>query len=356
MRVLTVLGARPQFIKAAPVSKVLRRAHEEFLLHTGQHYDDAMSDLFFRQLGMPAPDLNLAVGSGRHGAQTAAMLAGIEEVAVEQRPDWVLVYGDTNSTLAGSLAAAKLHVPVAHVEAGLRSYDRRMPEEVNRVVADHLSDLLLCPTLTAVTNLAREGISAGVHMVGDVMYDAYTQNLETARQSCSILSDMDVEKGGYQLLTVHRAENVDEPSTLRAIMEGVADSGRRVIFPVHPRTRAAFDGNGIRPAPNVKLTGPLGYLEMLVLEEGAEAIVTDSGGMQKEAYFAGRPCITLRDRTEWTETVAAGWNTLAGTDPGRISAAMRDFRPTGERPELFGDGHAARRVVDALSSGKVDNP
>ena len=350
MRVLTVLGARPQIIKAAPVSRALRRNHEEFLLHTGQHYDDAMSDLFFRQLAIPAPDANLGVGSGGHGAQTGAMLAGVETVALEHRPDWILIYGDTNSTLAGALAGAKLHIPVAHVEAGLRSYDRRMPEEVNRVVADHVSTLLLCPTETAVANLLREGINTGVEMVGDVMFDAYLQNLEVARGSCRILHELALQRGAYQLLTIHRAENVDRPDVLAAIVQGVTDSGRQVVFPVHPRTRAALAAGGPSTAPNLRLIDPVGYLEMLVLEENAEAVVTDSGGVQKEAYFAGRPCITVRDRTEWVETVAAGWNILVGTDPGRIAEAMRNYRPTALRPDLFGDGHAAERVVAALAA------
>jgi len=348
MKVLTVLGARPQFIKAAPVSRALRRSHEEFLVHTGQHYDDAMSDLFFRQLGIPAPDVNLEIGSGAHGAQTGAMLAGIEAVAIEQRPDRLLVYGDTNSTLAGALAGAKLHIPIAHVEAGLRSYDRRMPEEVNRVVTDHLSDLLLCPGQVAVGNLAREGIAKGVHVVGDVMFDAFCDHLETALGTCTVLGDMGLEPGSYQLLTAHRAENVDDPGALARIMRGVDDSGCQVVFPVHPRTRAAMRGAGLEPGPNVRLIDPVGYLEMLVLEHGAQAIVTDSGGVQKEAYFAGRPCITLRDTTEWTETVACGWNVLVGTDPPAIAEAMRTFRPTGGRPQLFGDGRAAERIVDCL--------
>ena len=356
MRVLTVLGARPQFIKAAPVSRVLRQHHQEFLVHTGQHYDDAMSDLFFRQLALPAPDVNLGVGSGSHGVQTGAMLAGIESVAAEQRPDWMLVYGDTNSTLAGALVAAKLHIPVAHVEAGLRSYDRRMPEEVNRVVADHLSTLLLCPTDTSVANLLREGISLGVQMVGDVMLDAYRQNLGVARGSISILKDLGLAAQSYQLLTVHRAENVDEPSALAAILKGVGDSGLSTVFPVHPRTRAALQSGTAQVGPNVVLIDPVGYLEMLVLEENAEVVVTDSGGVQKEAYFAGRPCITLRDTTEWTETVSAGWNVLVGTDPKKISDSMRGFRPEGHRPDLFGDGAAAERVVQALASLIVPNP
>jgi UDP-GlcNAc3NAcA epimerase len=356
MRVLTVVGARPQFIKAAPVSRALRARHEEFLLHTGQHYDEEMSELFFRQLRIPAPDLNLGVGSGSHAVQTGAMLPGIEAVAVEHRPDWLLVYGDTNSTLAGALVGAKLHIPVAHVEAGLRSFDRRMPEEINRVVADHVASLLLCPTDTAVRNLAGEGVSDGVRMVGDVMFDAFTQHLEIARTSSRILSDLALEVGGYYLLTVHRAENVDAPETLAAILQGVAEAGRVAVFPAHPRTRAAIAATGLRLGPTVRVIDPVGYLEMLVLEENAEAIVTDSGGVQKEAYFAGRPCITVRDRTEWTETVAAGWNRLVGTDPAAIAQAMRSFRPEGHRPDLFGDGHAAEHVVEALETVKGSNP
>ena len=355
VKVLTVVGARPQFIKAAPVSKALRREHQEFLLHTGQHYDEAMSDLFFRQLHIPAPDANLEVGSGRHGVQTGAMLPGIESIAIEQKPDWLLVYGDTNSTLAGALVGAKLHIPVAHVEAGLRSYDRRMPEEVNRIVADHLAALLLCPTEASLANLSREGITEHVQLVGDVMFDAFLQNLEVARKSTRVMKDLGLERNGYALLTVHRAENVDEPDRLAGILHGVGDSGRRTIFPVHPRTRAMFAAAGLKSASNVRLIDPVGYLEMLVLEENAEAVVTDSGGVQKEAYFAGRPCITLRDRTEWTETVDAGWNVLVGTDAAAIARAMRDFRPDGARPELFGDGHAAERVVEALSTANVSN-
>ena len=353
MKVLTVLGARPQFIKAAPVSRVLRQAHEEFLVHTGQHYDDAMSDLFFRQLAIPRPDVNLGIGSGGHGAQTGAMLAGIEAIALEQKPDRLLVYGDTNSTLAGALAGAKLHIPIAHVEAGLRSYDRRMPEEINRVVADHLSDLLLCPTETAVANLAREGITEGVKVVGDVMLDAFRDNLDRARTTCTVLADLGLQRNEYQLLTAHRAENVDEPEVLARILRGAGDSGRMVLFPTHPRTRKTMHDAGLQAAPNVRLIEPVGYLEMLVLEDGAEAIVTDSGGVQKEAYFAGRPCITLRERTEWTETVEAGWNVLVGTDPEAIAHAMRIFRPHGPRPDLFGDAHAASRIVDCLAGNNM---
>lgn len=347
MRVLTVVGARPQFIKAAPVSLALRQIHDEYLLHTGQHYDDTMSDLFFRQLEIPRPDRNLEVGSGPHGAQTGAMLRGIESVALEYRPDWMLVYGDTNSTLAGALVGAKLHVPVAHVEAGLRSYDRGMPEETNRVVADHVSSLLLCPTKTAVTNLAREGVTQGVLMVGDVMHDAFLQHIAVAERSCPILEDLRLTSGAYALLTIHRAENTEQPERLRSIMQGVAASGMSVILPIHPRTRNVMG----EVAENVRVVEPVGYLEMLVLEKNAEVIVTDSGGVQKEAYFAGRPCVTVRNTTEWTETVDVGWNMLTGSDSRAIAGAMRSFRPTSARPSLFGDGHAAERVVEALSGG-----
>lgn len=355
MRVLTIVGARPQFIKAAPVSRVLRHQHHEFLLHTGQHYDDAMSDLFFRQLAIPAPDLNLEVGSGRHGAQTGAMMQGIESIAVEQTPDLILIYGDTNSTLAGALVGAQLHIPVAHVEAGLRSYDRRMPEEVNRVVADHVSTLLLCPTERSVENLAREGITGGVRMIGDVMFDAFRQNLEVAHRARTLLAELGLTPDEYALLTVHRAENVDDPRHLRGLLEGVARSGKRTVFPVHPRTRAALSAQDIALPSNVLIIDPVGYLEMLVLEENAEVVVTDSGGVQKEAYFAGKPCVTLRDTTEWTETVEAGWNVLVGTDIDAIASAIGDFRPRTPRPDLFGDGHAAERVVDAISASIVAN-
>lgn len=347
---LTVVGARPQFIKAAPVSRVLRTRHDEFLLHTGQHYDVEMSAVFFKQLHIPEPDRNLDVGSGDHGAQTGAMLAGIEAVAKDYRPDWVLVYGDTNSTLAGALAAAKLHFRVAHVEAGLRSYDRRMPEELNRVVADHLSNLLLCPNQTAVANLAREGIRETVEVTGDVMYDVFLQNVEVARRESRIVAELGLERGGYHVLTVHRPENTDDPAHLRGILAGVASSEKKTVFPTHPRTRPALAASGLEVPPNLLLIDPVGYLEMLALEDSAELILTDSGGVQKEAYFAGRPCITLRETTEWPETVEAGWNTLTGADAEAIRSALRSVRPRGPRPDLFGDGRAAERVVAALEA------
>ncbi len=349
MKILSVVGARPQFIKAAPVSRLLRRVHQEVLLHTGQHYDDEMSDLFFRQLEIPGPDYNLEVGSGTHGVQTGNMLIGIERVALAECPDWVLVYGDTNSTLAGALAAAKLHIRVAHVEAGLRSYDRRMPEEVNRVLTDHMSDLCFCPTETAVRNLARESIVAGVHLVGDVMYDAFRQNLEVAEGRSDAAARLGVQAGGYALVTVHRAENTDDPDRLRSILEGLEASRCDVVFPVHPRTRAALGKLAVPLSGRLRLTEPVGYLDMLLLERRASVIVTDSGGVQKEAYFLGTPCVTLRDRTEWTETVESGWNLLVGVEPSAIARAVRSFRPSGDRPSLFGDGAAAAKIVDILS-------
>ncbi len=351
MKVVSVVGARPQFIKAAPVSQQLRRFHTEVLLHTGQHYDYLMSEVFFRELGIPTPDYNLEVGSGSHGKQTGEMLARIEEVLLRERPDWALVYGDTNSTLAGALAAAKLHIPVAHVEAGLRSFNREMPEEINRVLADHASDLLLCPTATAVQNLAREGLTAGVYLVGDVMYDAVLHGLTRATRR--VLERLEIAPQGYLLATVHRPGNTDDPVTLAGIVAALNATGQTVVFPAHPRTRKALQSAGIVPAANVKLTDPVSYLDMLSLERDARLILTDSGGVQKEAYWLGVPCITLRRETEWVETVAAGWNVLAGADPERILDAVRNFCPAGERPPSFGDGHAGERIARLLQGGAV---
>jgi UDP-GlcNAc3NAcA epimerase len=359
MKFVTILGARPQFIKAAPVSNALKQAgHREFLLHTGQHYDYNMSQVFFDELQLPQPDVNLGIGSGLHGEQTARMLTGIEQVLIQEKPDWVLVYGDTNSTLAGALAAVKLHLPLAHVEAGLRSFNRQMPEEHNRVLADHCADLLLCPTQTAVENLAREGLpgnQAGihVHLVGDTMYDAVLQFALLGNQNSSILRDLGIVSGGYLLATVHRQENTDDPLRLESILEGLCRSKWPVIFPVHPRTRARLLEMGLLEklsGTNLRLIEPQGYLDMLVLERNARQILTDSGGMQKEAFFFSIPCITLRDETEWIETVHSGWNILAGADPSKIEAALDSPPPQGKSPpQIFGDGHAAERIVANLT-------
>jgi len=345
VKILSIVGARPQFIKAAPVSRAIRRTHEEVLVHTGQHYDDNMSSVFFRELSIPQPDINLGVGSGPHGAQTGNMMVGLEKVAMDVMPDWVLVYGDTNSTLAGALVAAKLHLRLAHVEAGLRSFDRRMPEEVNRVVADHVSDLLLCPTQVAVENLAREGIDHGVHLVGDVMYDAFIFNVHAASQESRMVEKLGLEPGRFALVTVHRAANVDDGERLHAIIAGLEQSALDVVLPLHPRTRSRLH----QALPKrIRVIEPVGYLDMLALEEAAAVIATDSGGVQKEAYFLGKPCITLRDSTEWTETVDAGWNVLVGADSQRIAEAMRNFRPKSARPNLFGDAHAAEKIAALL--------
>lgn len=348
MKVVSIVGARPQFVKAAAVSRVLREKHTEVLVHTGQHYDSNMSAVFFEELGIPEPDVNLGVGSGHHGVQTGAMLARIEEVLLAERPDWVLVYGDTNSTLAGALAAAKLHIPVAHVEAGLRSFNRGMPEEINRVVADHLSDLLFCPSQTAVDNLAVEGIRRGVHLVGDVMVDALAFAAKRAQNRSGTLERLGLTKGRYLLATVHRAENTDDDVRLRNILAAFDALEEPVIFPAHPRTRKAINTLGYSPAPHVQLIEPVGYLDMVMLEQSARMILTDSGGVQKEAYWLGVPCITLRDETEWVETIEVGWNVIVGADISRIVQTVRSLAPPAERPALYGDGQAARRCVTLL--------
>lgn len=359
MKLVTVVGARPQFIKAAPVSRILRdkACHQEILVHTGQHYDENMSAVFFEELAIPAPDYDLGVGSGLHGKQTGAMLAKIEEVLLAERPDWVLVYGDTNSTLAGALAAVKLQVRVAHVEAGLRSFNRAMPEEINRVMTDHISNLLLCPSQTAVDNLAVEGITAGVHLVGDVMADTLAFAVERARTHSTILSRLGLTERGYLLATVHRPENTDDPERLRSILTAFGEIVEPIVFPVHPRTRKAISSlkseipSPKSKIPNLKLIEPVGYLDMMQLQGAARLVLTDSGGIQKEAYWLGVPCITMRDQTEWVETVAAGWNVVVGANRERIVESVRTFAPPRARPPLYGDGQSARRIVEGLEMG-----
>jgi UDP-GlcNAc3NAcA epimerase len=352
VKIVSIVGARPQFIKAAPVSRVLRRNHTEVLVHTGQHYDDNMSAVFFAELDIPEPEYNLGVGSASHGAQTGVMLARIEEVLLTEKPDWVLIYGDTNSTLAGALAAAKLHIKVAHVEAGLRSFNRAMPEEINRVLADHISNRLFCPSQTAVNNLAVEGITRGVHLVGDVMADALAFAAERARNRSDVLARLCLTERGYLLATVHRAENTDDAARLRNILSAFAEIREPIIFPVHPRTGHRIAELGLDTplsvAPNPTFVEPVGYLNMVRLMMSARMILTDSGGVQKEAYWLGVPCITLRDETEWVETVQAGWNVLTGADSDRIVQAVHSFAPSAVRPSFYGDGSAATRCVARL--------
>jgi UDP-N-acetylglucosamine 2-epimerase len=349
---VSIVGARPQFIKAAPVSRALRdAAHDEVLVHTGQHYDANMSAVFFDELELPAPAHHLGVGSGLHGAQTGAMLEAVERVLVAERPDWVLVYGDTNSTLAGALAASKLHLRVAHVEAGLRSFDRRMPEEVNRVLVDHLADLLLAPSQTAVDNLEREGVKRGVHDVGDVMAGALANAGARAAQRSTILARLGLGERDFLLATIHRAENTDSPERLASILTALRAVDETVVIPLHPRTRKAIDGlmsDHADGSGRLRFIEPVGYLDMVGLERAARMILTDSGGIQKEAYWLGVPCVTLRDQTEWVETVQAGWNTVTGADVDRILHAVRASRLPSDRPPLYGDAHAAERIAALL--------
>ena len=348
--IVSIVGARPQFLKAAPVSRALTSHFNEVMIHTGQHYDYEMSDLFFKEMDMRQPDFNLGIGGGTHGAQTGTMLIELEKVISAVKPDCILVYGDINSTLAGALTAAKAGIPLAHVEAGLRSYNRTMPEEVNRVLTDHISSWLFCPTDAAVQNLEKEGITKGVYQIGDVMCDALLHNLEIARKKSQILKRMDLKKGEYALATVHRAGNTDNRNNMQSILDTLGSLPTRVIFPVHPRARKRIEEWKFIVHSNVSLIEPLGPLDILQLQENANCILTDSGGMQKEAYLLGVRCITLREETEWVETVSAGWNSLAGVDAKRIRTLYETWKPQGERPLLYGDGHAAEKISQILQN------
>lgn len=358
MKIATILGARPQLIKAAVVSKAfsISAEIEEVIVHTGQHYDENMSEVFFQELDIKRPDYNLGIGSGLHGLQSGRMLEGIERVLLEESPDWVLVYGDTNSTLAGVLAAAKLHIPVAHVEAGLRSFDRRMPEEINRLVADHISDLLFVPTKTGQQNLRREGLpDCSIYVVGDVMYDAAVYYGSRAKAHSQALQELGLRHKEYLLATLHRAENTDNLECLCSILSGLAQIAREVpvVLPIHPRTRRVVNDRGIdrEMLQRIRLIDPVGYLDMMMLEMNARLIATDSGGVQKEAYFHGVPCVTFRERTEWVELVELGWNRLA--PPVSLAAVVSGLRGGLESAPRstqtpYGDGHAAERIVQIL--------
>jgi UDP-N-acetylglucosamine 2-epimerase len=354
VRIITIVGNRPQFVKAAAVSRQLRERHEELLIHTGQHYDDDLSRIFFEELGVPAPDTELGVGSGTASAQTARMLVALEPVMAESNADLVMVYGDTNSTLAGGLAAAQCRVPLAHVEAGMRSGDWSMPEELNRVLTDHASDLLLCSTPTAVANLEREHVHGRVELVGDVMADVSLAFAAVAQERSRALEDHGVSPGEFLLVTAHRAGNVDDPARLELLVELLEALPETAIFPLHPRTRARLEAAGLldrlAAALHLRLTGPLGYLDFLTLAHHARAILTDSGGVQKEAYLLGTPCITLRPVTEWAETVELGWNVLVDLDRDAALAALERPLPAGERPELYGGGRAGERICDVLDA------
>ncbi|HEX8854747.1 MAG TPA: UDP-N-acetylglucosamine 2-epimerase (non-hydrolyzing) [Thermoleophilaceae bacterium] len=354
MRIATIVGNRPQFVKAAAVSRRLREGHEELLIHTGQHYDDELSRIFFEELGVPSPDRELGVGPGTPIEQTSRLLASLEPELLGYQPDLVLVYGDTTSTLAGALGAAQEQIPLAHVEAGMRSFDRRMPEELNRVLTDHASDILLCSTETAVRNLERESVMGEAHLVGDVMADVSLAFADVAEQRSNALEEQGVEAGEYLLVTAHRAGNVDDPQRLAMLVEVLEALPLRTIFPVHPRTRSRLEGTGLiarlQNAPNVKLAPPLGYLDFITLERHARAILTDSGGVQKEAYVLGVPCVTLRDTTEWVETVGSGWNVLTDLDREAVLRALERPPPSGERPELYGGGHAGEHIFQVLSA------
>jgi UDP-GlcNAc3NAcA epimerase len=350
VKVVSVVGARPQFIKAAAVSTVLRRAADEVLVHTGQHYDDDMSDVFFCELGIPAPDHHLGVGSGSHARQTAEVLTRLEPILAEQRPDWVLTYGDTNSTLGAALTAAKLNLPVAHVEAGLRSFDRAMPEELNRVVTDHLSALCFSPSPAATRNLAREGLAGQTVEVGDVMVDLLLRQLAGLPASCPTLEEHGLQDGQYLVATLHRAANTDDAARLERALGLLNGLGVRVILPMHPRTSAAVERHGLGDLLRdgaITAVPPLGYIELMTLVRGARALLTDSGGLQKEAYVLGTRCITLRPETEWVETVEAGWNTVVDLDLAAARRALDAGAPT-QRPPLYGRGDAAQLIVDEL--------
>ena len=359
MKIVTVVGARPQFIKAAAVSRVIRDGYfgkiEEVLLHTGQHYDENMSKVFFKELDIPQPKYNLGISGGQHGAMTGRMLEAVENVLLQEKPDWLLIYGDTNSTLAGALAAAKLDIPVAHVEAGLRSFNMRMPEEINRILADRVSSLLFCPTETAVNNLKAEGLSKGIHNVGDVMYDISLFYRDRARQQSVILETLNLPQSGFALATCHRAENTDDPKRLGEILSALAEVAGQlpVVLSLHPRTRKRIGEYGLsHHLAALAVTEPLPFLDMMALEQASRVILTDSGGVQKEAFFYGVPCITMRDETEWVETVDLGWNRLVGASRTSIISAVIEIMQScreGVISTPYGRGRAANDILACLA-------
>jgi len=352
IKILSIVGTRPNFVKIAPLLKEIKKHRnlESVLVHTGQHYDFGMSESFFEELSIPKPNYNLGVGSGSHAWQTAEIMKKLEQVVLAENPDLIIVVGDVNSTLAGALTAAKLYIPIAHVEAGLRSFNRSMPEETNRILTDHISDFLFCPTKISVENLKKEGITKGVYNVGDIMYDALLSNIKIAEKKSKILEKLEIKKGEYLLLTVHRSSNTDNLNNLQKIIEAVAESNERIIFPVHPRTKKQIEKLQLKHWENIKYIEPVGYLDMIVLEKNAKKILTDSGGVQKESYWLGVPCITLREETELVETVNFGWNVLVGTDKNKILKEIKKVNFTKKHYDYFGNGKTADKILRILVS------
>ncbi|MDY0387768.1 MAG: UDP-N-acetylglucosamine 2-epimerase (non-hydrolyzing) [Methanolobus sp.] len=353
MKIATIVGVRPQFVKASVVSRELRKEHDEILIHTGQHYDYKMNEVFFEELNIPVPDYFLEIGSGSHAYQTGEMLKKIEEVLIKEKPDLVLTYGDTNSTLAGALAASKLHIKTAHVESGLRSFDKTMPEEINRILTDHCSDLLFCPTENAVHNLKNEGITDNVFLTGDVMADSVIFNKAIAEKQSTILNDLNLESKKYLLATVHRASNTDNPTNLQNIVDAFCELDDLVVFPVHPRTKKLLKEYNLydKLASSVKLIEPVGFLDFIKLMNNSKMILTDSGGIQKEAYILKIPCITLRENTEWMETVEDGWNVLVGADKRRIVKMVNELSPSLDtHNDRFGKGDASRKIAAVINT------
>ena len=356
MKILTIIGARPQFIKAASLSRYLKVAPDikEIILHTGQHYNDNMSDDFFSELDIPIPDYNLQVGSDTPARQTGKMMMGIEDIVLKEWPDFILVYGDTNSTIAGAIVGTKLHIPVAHIEAGLRSYDREMPEEINRIVSDAISTILFCPTQIAVNNLKREGIIKGVYNVGDIMFETYLYYKDKAQKTSTILNKLNLKLKEFILCTIHRASNTDNTENLKNIFIGLTNSEEKIILPLHPRTKKKINQNESLKkyiGQNIMIINPIGYFDMIHLEANAKKIVTDSGGVQKEAYFNKIPCITLRENTEWIETIEEGANKLVGVNPKKIKEAINNFHPKEQNysKSLYGDGRTSEKIIKILN-------
>ncbi|MEM4262764.1 MAG: UDP-N-acetylglucosamine 2-epimerase (non-hydrolyzing) [Thermoplasmata archaeon] len=351
MKIASIVGARPQFIKLAPFSTEIRKLCQEVIIDTGQHYDDEMASNFYSEFQIPRPDYSLGIGSGSHSYQTGKMLIELEKVIASAMPDMCVVFGDTNSTIAGAIASKKLGIPLAHVEAGLRSFDRYMPEEINRIVADHLSDLLFCPNEDARRNLANEGITEGVLISGDIMLDTLNASLEAARRHSDVLERLSLCKKEYQLLTCHRPANTDNEQNLKNIISAVEESGEKTVFPVHPRTTKYMDMYRLtnRLPKNLIVTKPLSHMDTIWLAANAKRVLTDSGGLQKEAYILGVPCITLRDTTEWMDTVRVKWNILVGADKGNILRAIKEFVPPAEHPDIFGPAGAARRIASEIT-------